>query len=134
MTCPAAWSVLRADVALLPLLSLFDRLDGECQGAQRYADRHLVALLVADQGASARRVNRNPAGRRVALDGPDQVVGPAVAQVVDDLDRGALPDQARVCVADDLGPSDHLLQLVDPADQDAAFLLRPRIFVVVLEV
>src|SRR5438105_6010008 len=107
ISIPVVAVVLSADVLLL------DRLDGQCQRSRRHADCHLVALLLADQGAAYRRVHRDAARGRVALDGADQVVRLALTLVVDDLDGRARLGDARVCVLDDLGPADHLLQLVD---------------------
>src|SRR5229473_1941371 len=50
-------------------VGLLDRLDAQRQRAGRDADRDPVALLFADERAADRRVDRDPAGRRIALDG-----------------------------------------------------------------
>src|SRR5260370_11343856 len=111
--------------AVVPkVVVLLDRLDRERQGARRDADRHPVALLVADERAPDRGIDRDASGRRVALHRADQVIGLAPAFVVDDLDRRAWADDARVRFLADLGPPDHLLQLVDAPVAKPEFLFR----------
>src|SRR3989442_14704614 len=53
---------------------------------------------------------------------------------VDDLDRRAGPGLARMRFLDDLGPSDHLLELVDPAVQETDLFLGVLVLVVVLDI
>src|SRR6266851_8420478 len=115
-------------------VGLLDRLDAQRQRSGWNADRDAVALLLADERATDRRVDRDPAGRRIALDGTDEVVGLRMAVGVDDVDRGARSGDARVRLLDDLGASDHLLQLVDTAVEEADLFLRLLILGVVLDV
>src|SRR5690348_2921596 len=97
---------------LVELVALFDRLDRQRESAGWHGNRDPVALLAADERAPDGRVDRDASCRRVALDRADQMVSLALALVVDDLDRGAGTDHARVRVPDDLRAADHLLQLV----------------------
>jgi len=62
------------------------------------------------------------------------VVGLARALVVDDLDRRAGPGDAGVRVPDDLGATDHLLELIDPAVEKSDLLFRLFVLRVVLDV
>src|SRR5512135_2176732 len=86
-----AGEVLR-DVVLL------DRLDRERQRAGRHAHGDLVALLAADERPADGRVDRDATGRRVALDGADQVIGLRGAVDVNDLDGRAGAGHARMGV------------------------------------
>src|SRR5581483_3614103 len=113
---------------------LVDRLDREGEAALRHADRHLVALLLADQRAPDRRVHRDAAGGRVTFDPADEVIRLGLALGVDDVDRRARTRDARVRLLDDLGAADHLLQLVDPVVEETDLLLRLLVLRVVLDV
>ena len=62
------------------------------------------------------------------------MVGLALAFVIDHLDGGPGGGDARVRVPDDLGAADHLLQLVDPAIEQADLFFRLLVFRVVLDV
>src|SRR5258708_3093356 len=113
---------------------LLDRFDGERQCAGGNAHGDLVALLPADQRAPDGGVDRDAPRGWVALHGAYQLVGLRLTLVVDDLDRRARTHHARVRFLDDLRPADHLLELVDPAGEETALLLRLLVLRVVLDV
>src|SRR5258708_7320764 len=113
---------------------LLDSLDGESQRTGGHADRDLVALFLSDQRAADRRLDRDAAGRRIALHGAHEVEGLNVAFGVDDLDGRAGLSDARVRVLDDLRATDHLLQLVDPAVEQSDLFLRLFVLGVVFDV
>src|SRR5919197_1246490 len=111
-----------------------DRLDREAERAGRDGDRHLVALALADKGAADRGLDRDPAGGRVALHGADEVVCLEQPVGVFDLDRGPRLGDAAVALVDELSAPDHLLQLVNPAVEEADLLLGLLVFGVVFDV
>src|SRR5712692_6423937 len=115
-------------------VGLLDRLAAQRQRAGRNADRDAVALLLADERATHRRVDGDSSRRRIALDRADQVIGLRMAVRVDDINRGARSGDARVRLFDDLGAADHLLQLVDAAVEESDLFLRLLILGVVLDV
>src|SRR3989442_15100590 len=110
-------SSVETDVPTI-IYGLLDRLDGERERSRRDADCDPVALLLAHERAAHGRVDGDAACRRIAFDRTYQGVGLGVAIRVDDVDRRAGPGNARMRLLDDLGPSDHLLELVDPAVQE----------------
>src|SRR5258708_11680802 len=115
-------------------VGLLDRLDAQRQRAGRDADRDAVALLLADERATDRRVHRDPAGRGIALDRADEVVSLCMTVGIDDIDGGARSGDTRVRLLDDLRAAYHLLQLVDPAVEQSNLFLRLLILRVVLDV
>src|SRR4029077_10664012 len=92
----AAGSDVRTDID-----SLLNRFDGERERARGHADRDLVAFLPAHQGAADRGLDRDAAGRRVALHRPDEVVRLAGAFRVHHIDGRARAGDAGVRFLDD---------------------------------
>src|SRR5260370_584352 len=100
----------------------------------RTSDREAVALLLAYERASDGRVDGDAAGGGIALDRADQVIGLCLALGVHDVDGRTRSRDARVRLLDDLRASDHLLELIDAAVEEADLLLRLLVLGVVLDV
>src|SRR4029077_16356539 len=115
-------------------VGLLDRLDRKGERARGNADRDPVALLLAHECPTHRRVDGDAARGRIALDRAYEGVGLCLAVGLDGVARRTGPGHARVRLLDDLRASDHLLELIDAAVEEADLLLRLLVFRVVFDV